>query len=77
MLCWQVTDKRTKLVHVYRNPRAVLVSMYFQNKTAEGLKTMGDLSKVTLEGMGGVFMTGQGTSVGKEVQRGGRRGGGG
>ena len=31
----QVKAKRTKTVHVYRNPRAVLVSFYFQMKTAK------------------------------------------
>nr|KAG5689059.1 hypothetical protein BaRGS_010593 [Batillaria attramentaria] len=30
----QVKDKRTKIVHVYRNPKAVLVSMFFQQKTS-------------------------------------------
>ncbi|KAK7088571.1 hypothetical protein V1264_022477 [Littorina saxatilis] len=29
LLPQQIKDKRTKLVHVYRNPRAVLVSYYF------------------------------------------------
>jgi len=31
----QVTAKRTKTVHVYRNPRAVLVSLYFQTKSVK------------------------------------------
>ena len=31
----QVKAKRTQMVHVYRNPRAVLVSFYFQMKTAK------------------------------------------
>ena len=31
----QVKAKRTKTVQVYRNPRAVLVSLYFQMKTAK------------------------------------------
>ena len=29
----QLKAKRTKIVHVYRNPRAVLVSFYFQTKS--------------------------------------------
>ena len=33
----QVKAKRTKTVQVYRNPRAVLVSLYFQMKTAKML----------------------------------------
>ena len=31
----QVKAKRTKTVQVYRNPRSVLVSLYFQMKTAK------------------------------------------
>ncbi|KAK7494049.1 hypothetical protein BaRGS_00014707 [Batillaria attramentaria] len=30
----EIKDKRTKIVHVYRNPKAVVVSMYFMAKTA-------------------------------------------
>lgn len=33
----QVKAKRTKTVQVYRNPRSVLVSLYFQMKTAKML----------------------------------------
>ena len=36
----QVKAKRTKMVHVYRNPRAVLVSFYFQMKTAKPMSGM-------------------------------------
>ena len=36
----QVMAKRTKMVHVYRNPRAVLVSLYFQMKTAKPISGM-------------------------------------
>ena len=31
----QVKAKRTKMVHVYRNPRAVLVSFYFHMKSSK------------------------------------------
>ena len=36
----QVMAKRTKMVHVYRNPRAVLVSLNFHMKSAKPLSGM-------------------------------------
>ena len=36
----QVKAKRTKMVHVYRNPRAVLVSVYFQTNNAKPVSGM-------------------------------------
>ncbi|XP_076434547.1 sulfotransferase 1C2-like [Babylonia areolata] len=38
----QAKDKRTKVVHVYRNPRSVLVSFYFQAQGGDLGRMMGD-----------------------------------
>ena len=38
----QLKAKRTKIVHVYRNPRAVLVSFYFQIKASKPVVALTD-----------------------------------
>ncbi|KAK7471661.1 hypothetical protein BaRGS_00035708, partial [Batillaria attramentaria] len=50
----QVKAKRTKLVHVYRNPKAVLVSMYFM------MKTSGLMPDITLDKVAMNFVSDQG-----------------
>ncbi|KAK7088565.1 sulfotransferase 1B1-like [Littorina saxatilis] len=51
----QVKDKRTKIVHVYRNPRAVLVSFYHMMKTFK-LNTP-EYSETTLDKTADLFFS--------------------
>lgn len=55
----QVEDKRTKIVYVYRNPKAVLVSFYFQMKDSTVFERSG-MKDMTVDRFAELFLSPQG-----------------
>lgn len=56
----QFRDKRTKLVHVYRNPKDVAVSLYFHLRQHEPFTTLERESAFDLESTVQMFIKGTG-----------------
>ncbi|XP_025092421.1 sulfotransferase 1A3-like isoform X2 [Pomacea canaliculata] len=54
----QVEDKRTKIVYVYRNPKAVLVSFYFQMKDSTVFERSG-MKDMTVDRFAELFLSPQ------------------